>query len=201
MFITVEGIEGSGKTTFLAGLTERLRATGQETIVTREPGGTALGDAIRKLFLEPGQKPTPLTEALLVNAARAQHVAEVIRPALERGAVVLCDRFVDSTMAYQGCGRRLDLAVLRSICDAATGGLTPDLTFLLDLTVPQSRARMKQRQNDLDRVELEDDAFHERVREGFLALARGSAHHRVLDGRRPPHELVDEAFEAVMART
>src|ERR1700757_4161379 len=164
MFITVEGIEGSGKTTFLAGLSERLRATGSETIVTREPGGTTLGDAIRKLFLEPGRKPTPLTEALLVNAARAQHVDEVIRPGLDRGAIVLCDRFVDSTMAYQGCGRRMDLPVLRSICDAATGGLTPDLTFLLDLTVSQSRARMKQRDNDLDRLELEDDAFHERVR-------------------------------------
>lgn len=200
MFITVEGIEGSGKTTFLAGLTERLRAAGPEIIVTREPGGTALGDAIRKLFLTPGQKPTALTEALLVNAARAQHVDEVIRPALERGAMVLCDRFVDSTMAYQGCGRRVDLGVLRTICDAATGGLMPDLTFVLDLSVADSRARVAARRLEVDRMEQEDDAFHERVREGFLALARGSAHHRVLDATRRPEELVNEAFDVVMAR-
>ena len=199
MFITVEGIEGSGKSTLLAGLAERLRAQGSETIVTREPGGTALGDAIRKLVLEPTSHPTPLTEALLMNAARAQHVQEVIRPGLDRGAVVLCDRFVDSTIAYQGCGRHLEVSLLRSICDAATGTLVPDLTFVLDITVAQSRARVASRAQTLDRMESEDDAFHERVREGFLALARGSAHHRVLDGTRAPKELVDEAFEAVMA--
>src|SRR5215469_9756528 len=96
MFITVEGIEGSGKSTLLAGLAERLRAQGSETIVTREPGGTPLGDRLRKLFLEPGANPTALTEALLMNAARAQHVDEVIRPAIARGGTVLCDRFVDS---------------------------------------------------------------------------------------------------------
>src|SRR5215469_10178011 len=145
MFITVEGIEGCGKSTLLAGLSERLRDRGGEIIVTREPGGTPVGDAIRQIFLHKPVEPVPLAEAFLINAARAQHVSEVILPALDRGATVLCDRFVDSTLAYQGYGRGLDLTLLRSICDAATGGLQPDLTVVLDVPVSISRERLRER--------------------------------------------------------
>src|SRR5271156_6796159 len=135
MFITVEGIEGSGKSTLLSSLSDRLRAQGREIFVTREPGGTPAGDAVRALFLDRSLSIAPMTEALLVNAARAQHVLDRIRPALADGKIVLCGRFVDSTIAYQGFGRGVDVQTLRMLCEAATGGLAPDLTFVLDLSV------------------------------------------------------------------
>ncbi len=194
-FITVEGIEGCGKSTLVAGLFERLRAAGKETIVTREPGGTPVGDAIRRIFLEPGLTVAPLTEALLLNAARAEHVVEVIGPALRRGSIVLCDRFVDSTLAYQGYGRGIDLAFLRELCDAATGGLTPDATIVLDLPVAISRERAGSRDGSArDRMEREDPGFYERARRGFLDLAAGSPRYHVFDATKPPEELVSQAF-------
>jgi dTMP kinase len=193
MFVTIEGIEGSGKSTLLSGLSARLRGEGREIFATREPGGTPVGDAIRKIFLEPGLVIGPLTEALLVNAARAQHVSDAIRPELARGAVVLCDRFVDSTLAYQGYGRGVDLALLQGLCNAATGGLVPDLTFIVDIPVEVSRARLRARQPHADRLEAEDDAFHERVRMGFLELARTSQRYRVFDGQLPADELIELA--------
>ncbi len=199
MFVTVEGIEGCGKSTLLAGLRERLRDRGREIIVTREPGGTSVGDAVRKIFLEPGLAPVPLAEVLLINAARAQHVVELITPALARGALVLCDRFVDSTLAYQGYGRGIDLDLLRRLCGIATQGLEPDLTLVLDVPVAVSRERVRARHPHPDRMEAEDEAFHVRVRDGFLQLARGSARYRVLDGTRPPEELVAAALEAIGA--
>jgi len=198
MFVTIEGIEGSGKSTLLSGLSERLRSEGRKIFATREPGGTPVGDAIRKIFLEPGLLIAPLTEALLVNAARAQHVTDVIRPELAAGAFVLCDRFVDSTLAYQGYGRGIELALLRNMCDTATGGLYPDRVFLVDVPLEISRARIAARQPEVDRVEAEDDAFHQRVRYGFLELALGSKRHRVLDGRLPVEELVELAYRDVM---
>lgn len=198
MFITVEGIEGCGKSTLVAGLAERLRASGREIIVTREPGGTPAGDAIREVFLQPGLHVSPLAEALLINAARAQHVLEVVDPALRRGAIVLCDRFVDSTLAYQGYGRGIDLAFLREICDAATGGLEPDLTFVLDLPVPVSRERTAARDRGHgDRMERQDEAFYERARGGFLELARNAPRYRVLDATKTPLELVAQAYDAI----
>jgi dTMP kinase len=195
MFVTVEGIEGSGKSTFLSGLAERLRAEGREVFVTREPGGSPVGNAIRDIFLNRSNAIAPMTEALLVNAARAQHVTQAIGPKLAAGSAVLCDRFVDSTLAYQGYGRGLDLDGLRSICDAATGGLEPDVTFLLDVPVALSRTRTAARERAADRVESEDDAFHERVRSGFLALAIGSPRHEILDGTLDPAALVNLAYE------
>ena len=197
MFVTVEGIEGCGKSTLLAGLSERLREAGGEIIVTREPGGTDVGDAVRRIFLEPGLAPVPLAEALLINAARAQHVEERIRPALARGAIVLCDRFVDSTLAYQGYGRGIDVEALRRISAAATGGLEPDLTFVLDVPVSVSRERVRARHPHPDRMESEDDAFHTRVREGFLALAASSPRYVLLDGTRAPGDLVEAAVDAI----
>jgi dTMP kinase len=191
MFIAIEGIEGSGKSTLLLALAERLRMGGHGVVATREPGGTPVGDAIRKIFLDRRQQIEPLTEALLVNAARAQHVAEVIRPALAQGRMLLCDRFVDSTLAYQGYGRGLDLGSLRRLCETATGGLEADLVLVVDVPVAVARSRMRERVES-DRIESEDDAFHERVRRGFLELAR-SPRHRVLDGTRPVDELVAQA--------
>lgn len=197
-FITVEGIEGCGKSTLVAGLAKRLRASGRETIVTREPGGTPAGDAIRSVFLAPGLRIAPLTEALLINAARAQHVLERIDPALRRGALVLCDRFVDSTLAYQGYGRGIELGFLQEMCDAAAGGLVPDRTFVLDLPVAISRERVAARDGDAgDRMEREDPAFYERVRTGFLRLAEHEPRYHVLDATKSPEELIAQAFDAL----
>ena len=201
MFITVEGIEGCGKSTLLAGLSDRLRERGGEIIVTREPGGTAIGDAVRETFLKPGLKPAALTEAFLINAARAQHVVELIAPALSRGATVLCDRFTDSTLAYQGYGRGVDLALLRDLCTIATGGLSPGLTIVLDIPVAVSRERVRARHALLDRMESEDDAFHVRVRDGFLTLARDGGRYRVLDGTRSPEDLVAAALDEILNHT
>jgi dTMP kinase len=200
VFITVEGIEGCGKSTLVAGLVLRLRAAGRETIVTREPGGTPVGDAIRRIFLEPDLSIAPLTEALLINAGRAQHIVDVIEPSLSRGDIVLCDRFVDSTLAYQGYGRGIDLALLTSLCERATGGRVPDRTFVLDLPVAVSRERVAARDGAAgDRMERELPQFYERVRRGFLDLAAGGARYRVFDATKPPEELVAQAYADVMA--
>jgi dTMP kinase len=199
MFLTVEGIEGSGKSTLLSGLSDRLRSRGREVFVTREPGGTPVGDAIRAIFLERGVSIAPLTEALLVNASRAQHITDRIRPELAAGHIVLCDRFVDSTLAYQGYGRGVDLQVLRGLCDAATGGLAPNLTFVLDVPVETSRQRTQSRGRAVDRLEAEDDGFHERVRNGFLELARGPRY-CLLDAMHGQDELLERAVREVDAR-
>jgi dTMP kinase len=168
---------------------------GREVVATREPGGTATGDAIRSIFLDRTLTIEPLTEAFLLSAARAQHVAEVIRPALEQNRLVLCDRFTDSTLAYQGYGGGLDLASLERLCDEATGGIRPDLVLLIDLPVEVARARLQERYV-LDRVESRDAAFHERVRHGYLELAK-SARHRVLDGTLARDRLLEDAWNSI----
>ena len=172
IFITFEGIEGSGKTTQLRRLALHLRNAGRAVMETREPGGTAAGIAIRQLLL--GEAPvalTPFAELLLYLADRAQHVAERIRPALEAGQVVLCDRFSDSTIAYQGFARGLDLATVRQLDTHARGGLLPDVTFLLDLDVAQGLRRARARAAAADRFETAPVDFHDRVRQGLLRLA------------------------------
>lgn len=194
MFVTIEGVEGSGKSTLIAGLAKRVRARGREVFVTREPGGTPLGDAVRRLLLEPGEACTALTEALLVNAARAEHVAAVIRPALAENRVVLCDRYLDSTLAYQGFGRGLDLAMLTRLGEIATGGLTPDRTYVIDISVALMSARLAARNAQRDRLEAEDDAFHERVRAGYLHIASSAERYRLLDGSIEPDELVERVM-------
>lgn len=199
MFVVIEGIEGSGKSTLLSGLAERLRGDGHEPFVTFEPGGTPVGRAIREIFLNRSIAIGPLTEAFLVNAARAQHVAGEIRPALETGRIVLCDRFTDSTLAYQGYGRGINLGVLRTLCDTATGGLAPDLVFVVDVPVEVALARMRTRAEAPDRIEAETIDFHERVRKGFLELAR-SPRHRVLDGSLEPAPLLEEAARELHER-
>jgi dTMP kinase len=198
VFVVVEGIEGSGKSTLVESLAIRLRAEGHEVVTTREPGGTPVGNAIRGIFLDPAVSIEPLTESLLVNAARAQHVHTVIRPMLALGRIVICDRYTDSTLAYQGYGRDLNLQLLRELCRIATDGLEPQLVLLLDATVETGRGRLQERPVT-DRIETEDDVFHERVRRGFLALAQSSPSHRVLDATLPPESILEAALREVRA--
>ena len=167
--MTIEGPEGAGKTSQAARLQERARAVGIDAIVTREPGGTAVGERVRTILLDPASNHGPRTDALLFNAARAQLVAEVVRPALARGVLVLSTRFADSTLAYQGHGAGLPLDELRALEQFATDGLRPDLTILLDIPAAAGLAR---KSAEVTRFESAFDlAFHERVRAGFLALA------------------------------
>lgn len=171
IFITLEGPDGSGKSSLLPRLASVLRLGGCEVVTTREPGSTALGEQIRHLVLdtEPKIDRTGLADALLFAASRAQHVAEVIRPALERGAVVVCDRFADSSLAYQGRGSGVPLAELREVQRFATEGLVPDLTILLDLPV---EAGLGRKSSEVTRFEaFQDVAYHERVRAAFLSFA------------------------------
>jgi dTMP kinase len=171
MFITFEGIEGSGKSTQLRRLSERIPGA----VVTKEPGGTPLADRIRAILLDSSSRLDPVAELFLFAASRRQNVVEVIRPALDCGATVLCDRFTDATLAYQGFGRLLNLDQLRTLNAWATDSLTPDLTFLFDLPedVGLSRARSRNAEavHDEGRFEAEDLRFHRRVREGYLTLA------------------------------
>ncbi len=179
LFITFEGIEGSGKSTQAHALARALRAKGLWVIETREPGGTPVAERIREVFLTPGRARratdplTPECEVALILAARSQHVARLL-PALRQGAVVVCDRFSDSTLAYQGFGRGVPLPGLRRLVRWATRGLTPDVTFFFDLPVAQG-LRRRLRAKDTDRMDREPPAFHQRVRKGFLTLARRHA--------------------------
>jgi dTMP kinase len=200
VFIVVEGVEGSGKSTLIAGIAERLEAEGHAVAVTREPGGTPLGDAVREIFLNRAVEISASAESFLVNAARAQHVADVIRPALEDGRIVLCDRFTDSTLAYQGFGRGVDLDALRAMCATAADGIEPDLVLLLDLPVNAARARLRERDVAADRIEREGDDFHERVRRGFLKIAAESLRHVVLEGTNRPEHVLHESLLAIRRR-
>lgn len=183
-FITLEGPEGAGKSTHLARLAEALRARGIEVLTTREPGGTPLCEAVRGLlqFNAAGEAPQTRAEVLLFLASRAQLVAQVIEPALARGVWVLCDRFCDSTFAYQGYGRGLELAQLRALNAFATGALMPDLTLLLDIPEAESARRLAKRKGPVDRFEQEQAAFHRRLAEGFREMAAAEpARFRVID--------------------
>ena len=170
VLIALEGVEGSGKSTQCRLLAELLSARGHDVVSTSEPDGTALGTAIRTLFEAEGPAPTALTQTFLFMAARQQHVAQVIGPALARGAVVLSDRYTDATLAYQGYGQGLDLQTIRDLNVLATGGLMPDLTLLLDLDPVAGMRRIAGR--PLDAFERMDVDFHRRVREGYLDIAR-----------------------------
>ncbi|HEX7152803.1 MAG TPA: dTMP kinase [Thermoanaerobaculia bacterium] len=175
MFITFEGIEGSGKTTQQQRLAVHFRGTGRTVVTTKEPGGTPLADRIRAILLDSASVIDPVAEVLLFGASRRQHTTEIIEPALARGEVVLCDRYADSTLAYQGFGRLLDLDRLRALNDWATNGLRPQLTLLYDLPeevgVARARSRNASAVADEGRFEAEDLRFHRRVREGYLTLA------------------------------
>jgi dTMP kinase len=179
-FITFEGVEGCGKTTQLRLLKERLEAAGEQVTATREPGGCPIADQMRAILLDAENRAiTPLSELLLYAAARAQHVQEVIVPAVERGEIVLCDRFTDATIAYQGHGRGLDLDTIAQLNRLATGGIEPRLTVLIDCPAEVGLSRARARIDATtgareERFELESLRFHERVRAGYLALADAS---------------------------
>ena len=188
LFFTLEGPEGSGKSTQILLLASELRKAGYIVVCTREPGGTRMAEAIRNTLLSATSKETitPEAEALLVLAARSQHVVHKIQPALARGSIVLCDRFADSTFAYQGFGRRLSLSWLASANRAATRGLTPHLTLLLDIPVSIGLARRRRAHGHQNRLDRETAKFHQRVRRGFLVLAsRTPRRIKVVNANRP----------------
>lgn len=199
--LTLEGPEGSGKSTQAQRLADRLTAAGRSCVVTREPGGTTVGEEIRRILLHSRDlAPVPAADALLFNAARAQLVAEVIKPALERGDVVICDRFTDSTLAYQGYGAGLSLATLRELAAVATDGVVPDLTILIDL--PEEEGLGRKGQSETTRFEeRESPEFHRRVRQGFLDLAAAEPHRFVvLDGSLPAEAIEEAVAQALAAR-
>ena len=200
MFITFEGIEGSGKTTQQRLVAEALRAKGRTVVLTKEPGGTPLADRIRAILLDSANVIDPIAEVFLFAASRRQNTMEVIEPALARGEVVLCDRYADSTLAYQGFGRLIDLDRLRTLNDWATDSLVPHVTLLYDLPEETGLTRATSRNataaQDEGRFEAEDLRFHRRVREGYLAMAVAEPkRYRVVDA----NGSVDEVFTRTRA--
>jgi len=203
VFISFEGVEGCGKSTQIQLLADTLRAQGHKVVVTREPGGTTLGEILRKLLLEPTSPLAPGAEVLMMLADRAQHIQEVIAPALDANNIVLCDRFADSTIAYQGYGRRIDNALLVQLNTFACAGYMPAVTFLLDVPVTEGlRRAQKRRGNDTaDHFEAESIAFHEHVRQGFLAVAKANPQRVVvLDSTRPLEVVQQEILTLVRQR-
>lgn len=202
-FITLEGGEGSGKSTLQTGLAARLIERGLDTVTTREPGGTPLAESVRNLVLHPpkGQIWSPLAEALLMNTARADHLDQLIRPALAVNKFVVCDRFVDSTMAYQSVGERVGVRTLKLLQDIVVEADLPDLTFVLDISWDKACARIAKRQNTSDAFEDRDQTFHQQVRENFLTIAKQEAERCVvLDASQPAELVLDEAWKLLEAR-
>jgi dTMP kinase len=187
MFLTFEGLDGSGKTTQVALLADRLRQAGEDLVVTREPGGTPVGAELRRILLDSPVELTPVSEAMLMTADRAEHVERVIRPALARGLIVISDRYLDSTLAYQGAGRGLPHNILEDMQQLATGGLMPDMTFLLDVPVEAGLSR-KLGGTEMNRLDRESIVFHQSVADGFRRLAaRDVVRWRVVDATQEVH--------------
>ena len=198
-FITFEGIEGAGKSSLQRLLADALVARGRRICATREPGGTPLAEDIRAVVLKRRTEPMPPpTEVMLMFAARAAHVENLIRPAIARGEWVLCDRFTDATRAYQGGGRGFDTAAIEALAQLAHPRLTPDLTLLLDLPPETGLARARSRQDDGDRFEDEALAFFARVRAHYLALAAAEPQRiRIIDATQPPQQVFEQALQMV----
>ncbi|MGI6296855.1 MAG: dTMP kinase [Armatimonadota bacterium] len=189
IFVTIEGIEGAGKSTLAKALRERLSSLGFDVLVTREPGGTSFGDVIRKLLLE-SKDMSDRAELLLFEAARAQHVDEVIKPGLRGGGIVICDRYTDSSIAYQSCARGIDFDIVDRLNQFATDNVEPDVTILLDLAAEIGLRR----QEKLDRISAQDISFHESVRRGYLKLAEANPNRFVIID-------ATESFEDVLCKT
>ncbi|HEX4134998.1 MAG TPA: dTMP kinase [Bryobacteraceae bacterium] len=202
-FITFEGIDGCGKTTQFRLLAQWLREHGKDVVETVEPGGTSIGQQIRRILLDPASAEIqPRTELLLYFASRAQNVDQVIRPAIESGRIVLCDRFTDSTFVYQGCGRGLDSDVVLELDRIACRGLKPDITFLIDIDPETSLARARRRNERVgpaeSRIDDESAAFHDRVRRGYLALAKAEPERIVaIDGTASIGDVAQRIREAL----
>jgi dTMP kinase len=201
MFITLEGPEGSGKTSQIAPLAEFLRQQGCSIFITREPGGTLIGDQVRSVLMRMDNKAMhPRTETLLFCAARAQLIEEIIRPELDQGKIVISDRYADSTLAYQGYGHGFDRDLLRQLLNFATGGLWPDLTILLDMPVEDGLTR-KQKGGEWNRMDAYNLAFHQRVRAGYLEMARAEPQRWLLIDASQPKDIVQTLIrQAVMNR-
>jgi dTMP kinase len=202
LFITFEGVDGAGQSTQIQRLAANLKRKGVSVLVTREPGGTPISERIREVLLErQHHKMVSTTELLLYAAARSQHVAQCIAPALAEGQIVISDRFGDAMVAYQGHGRGLDLELIHHLNRVATDGLVPDLTIVLDVPVKVGRERTRRRRRALDRLELEDFEFHQRVREGYLTIAKEEPHRvRVIDSEQNFELVRDEIRELVTRR-
>ncbi|MBH0200486.1 MAG: dTMP kinase [Nitrospira sp.] len=202
VFITLEGGEGSGKTTQAVRLCQSLTQRGYNVLHTREPGGTLVAEQLRSILLERSIEPMASeTETLIILAARRQHADQVIRPALAHGALVICDRFSDSTLAYQGYARGLDLKLLRTMNDWATGGLTPHLTVLFDLPVTAGLTRRRSEAVSQNRLDLETERFHIKVRAGFLALAKREPRRiKMIDARQSPDAIALQVETLVLDR-
>jgi dTMP kinase len=194
-FITLEGPEGAGKTTQVKHLTALLSERGIDHLVTRDPGGTPLGKKIRRILLTPGLEVSPRAELLLYQADRAQHVEELILPALKAGKLVICDRYTDSTMAYQGFGRGIDFDLIENLNQIATGGLKPEYTFLFDLDSEEGLSR--RHPAGYDRMEREAMDFHHRVRNGYLTLAKKEPERWYILDAAKPLSAVQQEFQEV----
>ena len=196
--ITIEGIDGAGKSTLAQALLDDLLARGQNAVLLREPGGVDLSERIRALVKDPALAVTPRAEALLYAAARAQLVAELLQPLLTQGATILLDRFVDSSLAYQGAGRELGMGEVRAMNMFATGGLTPDRTLLLRIDPALGRARQDERAQEPDRLELEDERFFATIAAAYDELAREEpARVRAIDASRPAADVLRDALAAI----
>ncbi len=201
MFITFEGPEGSGKSTQIKLLAAYLRRRGHQVVQTREPGGTPIGDEIRACLHNVAHTEMAAeAEILLYSASRAQLTTELISPALAAGKLVLCDRFFDSTLAYQGYGRGLDLEMLRQITQFATGGLQPDLTFLLDIDVESGLTRRQDNDESMNRLDLEAVAFHQQVRRGYHTLAAEEPNRWVIVNADQPKEVLQAELQQIVSR-
>jgi dTMP kinase len=198
-FIVFEGPEGAGKSTQIKHLVNALREQGLDIVQTREPGGTPAADAIRKVILDPDLTISPLTEFLLYSASRAQHVEEVIKPALEQNKVVVCDRFFGASVAYQGYGRGLELDFIYDLTKRVTQGITPDLVLLLDIDPQVGLERIAQR-GQKDRLELADISFHRKVREGFLAQAKENKSWVIINAQQDEAKVAEVIWQTVQAR-
>ncbi len=196
-FITVEGMDGAGKSTHIPVIAEHLRRRGHDVLVTREPGGTPLAEKFRGILLSEAMDPA--TETLLMFAARSDHVARVIRPALEAGRWVVCDRFTDATIAYQGAGKGVSRSFINALAEGAHPGLSPDCTLIFDCPWPTARERLAITGRALDRFEREDQAFFERVRAGYLSLAATEPRRiRLIDASGAPTTVEKLVYEAIV---